>query len=170
MGFVADDQTIANFDPKRLELLDLLEQRLRIDDHTIADDAGHTVVQDPGRNQMQHELSAAGVDGMAGVMSTLVAGHNGIVRREDVDDLAFAFISPLCAKHDDVHADQNTPPGVRDQVSGIRCQVSGVRYQGSGIRDQGSGGVSGRLIFVRLCVICVICEICGCSRRRASFP
>ena len=44
--------------PSRAELVDLLEQRLRIDDHAVADDAGDAGMQDARRDQVQDELRA----------------------------------------------------------------------------------------------------------------
>ena len=67
------DQPIADVDAGARELVDLGEQRLRIDDHAVADDAGDAVVQDAGRQQPQHELPSVGVDGVAGVVSALIA-------------------------------------------------------------------------------------------------
>jgi hypothetical protein len=105
----ADQQAIADVDPEVRELVDLLEQRLRIDDHAVADDADHALVEDPRGNQVEHELSSADIDGVAGVVAALIARHNRKVRRHQVDDLALAFITPLRAENDDVHAvPQNT--------------------------------------------------------------
>ena len=100
---VADHQPVADGDAGALELVDLGEQRLRIDDHAVADDAGDAVVQDAGRQQAQHELAPVGVDGVPGIVTALVAGDDGKIGREQVDDFALAFITPLGAEHRDVH-------------------------------------------------------------------
>ncbi len=89
--------------PSAGQLFDLLEQRLRIDDDAVADDAHHAVVQDAGRDQVQHELLAADVDGVAGVVAALVARHPLEARRHQVDDLALAFVAELGAENDNVH-------------------------------------------------------------------
>ena len=89
--------------PSARQLVDLREQRLRIDDHAVADDAGDAVVQDAGRDQVQDELLAADVDRVAGVVPALVARHAREVRRQQVDDLALAFVAPLRAENGDVH-------------------------------------------------------------------
>jgi hypothetical protein len=64
---------------------------------------------------------------MTGVVAPLVPADDREVRGEEIDDLAFAFVAPLRAKHGDVHAGQNTlPTAVRFQGSGsegIRLQV-----------------------------------------------
>ena len=62
--------------PSRGQLVDLGEQRLRIDDDAVADDAGDAVVQDARRDQVQHELLAVDVDRVAGVVPALVAGDD----------------------------------------------------------------------------------------------
>ena len=54
---VADDQAIADVTPAA-QLVDLREQRVRIDDDAVADDAGDTLVQDARRQQTQHELAS----------------------------------------------------------------------------------------------------------------
>ena len=56
---VADHQAVADVDAGRLELVDLREQRLRIDDHAVADHAGDALVKDAGRQQAQDELAPA---------------------------------------------------------------------------------------------------------------
>ena len=57
----------------------------------------------PGRQQAQHELAAVGVDGVPGVVPALIARDDREVRRQQVDDLALAFVAPLRAEHCDVH-------------------------------------------------------------------
>ena len=100
---VADQQPVADRDAGALQLVDLGEQRLRIDHHAVADDAGDAVVEDAGRQQPQHELASVGIDGVAGIVAALVTGDDRKVGREQVDDLAFALVSPLGAEHRDVH-------------------------------------------------------------------
>ena len=100
---VADHQPVADGDAGALDLVDLGEQRLGIDDDTVADDAGDAVVQDPGRQQAQHELAPVGVDGVPGIVTALVTGDDGKIGREQVDDFPLALITPLGAEHRDVH-------------------------------------------------------------------
>jgi hypothetical protein len=100
---VADDEAIADADAGLRDLVDLGEQRLRIDDDAVADDAGDAVMQDAGRQQPQNELPAVGVDRVSGVVAALIARDDREVRRQQVDDLALALVSPLRAEHGDVH-------------------------------------------------------------------
>ena len=108
MRLVADQQPVADLDAQARQLVDLGEERLRIDDHAVADDAGDALVQDAGRNEVQDELAPADIHRMARVVAALIAGHDGKMRGHQIDDLAFAFVSPLRAEHDDVHRLKNT--------------------------------------------------------------
>jgi hypothetical protein len=94
---------ISNPDSGALQLVDLGEERLRIDDHAVANHTGDAVVQNAGRQQPQHELAAVRVDRVPGVVTTLIPRDNREVRGQQIDDLAFAFVSPLRAEHRDVH-------------------------------------------------------------------
>ena len=99
MRLVADDQPIADVDAGLRQLVDLREERRRIDDDAVADDAGDARMQDAGRQQPQHELAPVGVDGVTGVVAALIPGHDRKVRRQQIDDLALAFVSPLRSKY-----------------------------------------------------------------------
>ena len=59
-------------------------------------------MQDAGRDQMQHELLAVDVHGVAGVVAALIARDRRKVRRQHVDDLALALVAPLRAQNCDV--------------------------------------------------------------------
>lgn len=48
---------------------------------------------------MQHEFVAADVHGVSGVRAALIAGDDGDVATEHIDDLAFSFIAPLRADY-----------------------------------------------------------------------
>ena len=58
---VADEQPVADLDAVLRQLVDLREERLRIDDDAVADDADDAGMQDAGRDQVQDELRAADV-------------------------------------------------------------------------------------------------------------
>ncbi len=58
------------------------------------------LVKDARWNQMQNIGPVADLDRMAGVRTALIAGDDVRFRTEDVDNLAFALISPLCANYD----------------------------------------------------------------------
>jgi hypothetical protein len=107
--FLADEQAAGDVDAQPRQLVHFGKQRDRIDDDAVADGTDDAGMQDAGRNQMQHELLAADVDGVPGVVSALVAANDRKVRREEIDDLAFAFIAPLGAEHAQVHARDMIP-------------------------------------------------------------
>jgi hypothetical protein len=93
--FVADQQAAADVGAERGNLIDLLEQRLRIDHHAVADHAGDAGMEDARRDQVEDELLAVDIHGVAGVVPALITRHRGEVRGEHVNDLALALISPL---------------------------------------------------------------------------
>src|SRR5580698_898402 len=49
------------------------------------------------RNQLQHKLFSVDDDGVAGIVAASIAGNDGEILRQNVDDLAFAFVAPLGA-------------------------------------------------------------------------
>ena len=53
---IADEQAAVTSMPSSRELVDLGEERLRVDDDAVADDAGDVVVQNARRNETQNEL------------------------------------------------------------------------------------------------------------------
>jgi hypothetical protein len=55
----------------------------------------------------------AGEDGVAGVVAALIARHDGKVRREEIHNLALAFVSPLSAENREIHDER-------------RCEVESV--------------------------------------------
>src|SRR5262249_12294594 len=96
-----------DLDALRAQSVNLIEQRLRINHHAIADDAGLARMGDARRNQVQNEFmidfATANDDGVAGVMAALIASDDVEMWREQVNDLAFAFLSPLGADDCEVH-------------------------------------------------------------------
>src|SRR5262245_16874959 len=102
MGAIADEQVaMIDFYALRAQAVDLVEQRMRRDHHAVADDAGLARMGDARRDQVEHEFmvdsAAANDDGMAGVVAALITGDDVEMWREQIDDLALAFVSPLRA-------------------------------------------------------------------------
>jgi len=101
---LTDDQVLSR-DATRLKLVELLEKRLRIDDDAVSDDAGGLRVEDAARDQVEAVLRAARDHRVTGVVSALRADDHVDGIREEVDDLALAFIAPLAADQDrDAHS------------------------------------------------------------------
>ena len=103
----ADAQPLANRHAAGLQAVDFLQQGMRLEHHPVADQALHAGTEDAGRDQMQHGLGAADDQGVAGVMSALETHNRRSLLGEEIDDLAFAFVTPLGADHDDVASHQN---------------------------------------------------------------
>ena len=109
-GVVRQDQRTGFRDPDApvelhagaRELVHLLEQRMRREHHAVADVAGHARMQNARRDQVQHRLPPGDHQRMPGVVSALEAHHALRMRREPVDDLPFALVTPLGADDDDV--------------------------------------------------------------------
>ena len=68
-------------------------------------------MQDARRNQVQDELASADVHRVSRVVSALIARDDREVRRQQIDDLALAFIAPLGAEHAQIHAGSMIPCG-----------------------------------------------------------
>ena len=68
---------------------------LRVDDHAAAHDADNVRAQDAGGDQVQDELAALVLNGVAGVVAALIAGNNVIILAEQVDHAAFALVAPV---------------------------------------------------------------------------
>jgi len=83
------------------EHFDFVDQGLGIDDDARADDGVARRAQDAARNELEDEAIAIEDDGVASVVSAGAA--RDVVKRTGkiVNDLAFAFVAPLRADHDD---------------------------------------------------------------------
>ncbi len=97
----ADLQAAAHFDAVGFEFADLLLQRAWVQHHAVADQAQRIGTQDAGGNQVEHGLLAADHQRVAGVVAALEADDGADILRQQIDDLALAFIAPLGAQHYD---------------------------------------------------------------------
>ena len=73
-------------------------------DDAGADEIETSWVDKAGGENMKIVGDAIGDDGVAGVVTALAAGAQIAGGAEDIDELAFAFIAPLSAKHDGGHS------------------------------------------------------------------
>ena len=103
MRLVADHDPVVDVDAGGHQLVDFAQQSLRIDDNAVADDARNARVQNAGRDQAQHELLSVHVHGVSRVVTALIARNDGEMRRDEVDDLSFAFVAPLRTEDREVH-------------------------------------------------------------------
>ena len=81
------------------QIVDFLDQGEGIDHGAVANHAGLAGMQRSGRNQPQDELLPVHDQGMGGVVATLKAHHDIGVGGQQVHDLAFALVTPLCADY-----------------------------------------------------------------------
>ena len=77
-----------------LELVELADQHLGIDDAAVADHA-RLAADDAARQRADLVCLLADDDRVPGIRAALVAAHDIRVLREQVDDLALAFVAPL---------------------------------------------------------------------------
>ncbi len=108
MGAIGDLQVVRDHHVSFLEAVDFLQKLLRVHDDTVADHAVLLGREYSGWNQMQCIFLAGDDDGMAGIGTTVVADDVVVIRGEQINDLALAFIAPLktddCCIGTDLHA------------------------------------------------------------------
>jgi hypothetical protein len=86
----------------RLQLCHLIEERLRIEHHAIADHREFGRPQHARRQQRELVGDAVDDQGMAGIVATLEAHNDVGLLRQPVDDLALPFVAPLGADDDNI--------------------------------------------------------------------
>ena len=99
---IGDQQATVGLDPRRLEAVDLFQQRRRRDHHAVTE---HTLlfrVKDPGWDQVEREVPIGELHRMAGVMPALEANDGVETGTNQVDDLALTFVAPLKTDDDGV--------------------------------------------------------------------
>ncbi len=96
----ADLEPRRHVDARGLEHVDFLEQRGRREHDAIADVAGDLVAQDARRYEVEHRLAPADDQRVAGIVTALEANDTLRMIGQPVDDLAFAFVTPLGADDD----------------------------------------------------------------------
>src|SRR6185295_16071687 len=95
-----DEEPPVHVDPLLDQRVPLLAERVAVDDDAVSDVAEGVGTEDPGRDQVEHERAIPHHDGVAGVRSALVAGHDVGLLAQEIDDLALALVTPLGADHD----------------------------------------------------------------------
>jgi hypothetical protein len=90
-----DSEIISDFDVPSSQAVDLFEEFRRVDDHAIGDDAGATRKQDARGDKVQCVAFIAHHDGMAGIGPAVVSDDVVVIVREEIDEFALAFVSPL---------------------------------------------------------------------------
>lgn len=104
-----DAQALAHRHALLFQLGDFAQQRIRRQHHAIADQALHAFAQDARWNQVQDGFLAIDHQGVASVVTTLVANYGSRLLGEQVDDLALALITPLGAQDYDILTHNTCP-------------------------------------------------------------
>jgi hypothetical protein len=99
-----NQNTTLRVDPAGVEMIEFSEERLQIEDDPITQSALGPWMEDTGRQLLEDELVLTHDDRVAGVCTPLVAHHHIGLLGQHVDELAFAFVTPLCPDDDDTAA------------------------------------------------------------------
>src|SRR5690606_24237516 len=89
-------------------------------DDPVTNNAGHTVAQNTGRQQMQDGLLPFNNKCVPGIVATLKAGNHGSLLSQQVNDLALAFIAPLRSQHN------NTSTHLHSSLLENLLKISGI--------------------------------------------
>jgi len=94
VGLGADEQPALEPVAERDEPVHLREERRRVDDHAVADQAALAGAEDTAGHQVQHDRAPVDDDAVPGVRSALVARHEVVLGGEHVHDLALPLVPP----------------------------------------------------------------------------
>ena len=97
MGATRDLQIRTDLDTSLMKAFDFLQELLGIHHDAVADDAGCSLPQNPGRDQVQDVLGLADNDRVSGVGSALGSGYDVRLFGHEIDDLALTLVAPLGA-------------------------------------------------------------------------
>ncbi len=100
MGAIADEEAAIHLHAVVTQSGDFFEKCDGIEDYTVADYAAASGAQHATRDQLQDKFFAVDDDCVPGIVASGVASHDGKIFGEDIDDLAFAFVTPLGADDD----------------------------------------------------------------------
>ncbi|MEY5013755.1 MAG: hypothetical protein RIS92_113 [Verrucomicrobiota bacterium] len=84
------------------EAFDFSGDRDGVEDDAVADDAHFIGAKDSGRDEVQDVFGSSDDDRVTGVIAALGANDDVGVFGEEIDDFAFAFITPLGADENGV--------------------------------------------------------------------
>jgi hypothetical protein len=94
---IADEQVAVDGNAGFAKGLYFTHQRHGIEHHAVANHCTAARTKYPAGNKLQDELTPANQDGMASVVSAGITRYDFEALRKNIDDLAFAFVSPLRA-------------------------------------------------------------------------
>ena len=99
----------------RFEHVDFVEQRRQVNNDSVGDHRNDVRVQNSRRHELQRILLAIDDHGMARVVAALIAHDVGVLFRQQVDDLGFAFVAPLGSDNDSDWHDAPRPGFTRQK-------------------------------------------------------
>jgi len=100
MGAIADEEAAIHLHAVVTQSGNFFEKCNGIENYTVSDYAAASCAQHATRDQLQDKLFAVDDDCVAGIVAAGVASHDGKILRQDIDDLALAFVTPLGADDD----------------------------------------------------------------------
>jgi hypothetical protein len=100
VGAVGDQQTALVVDPVLVQLRELVEHGRNVQDNAVAQDVYTLVVKDTAGEQVESVLVPVGNDSMAGVRTSVETRADIVILGQDVDELAFALVTPLGTQDD----------------------------------------------------------------------
>src|SRR5579875_371022 len=87
------------------QFIHFLDQPFGIDDDAIADDAGCIGIKNTGWDKTEGEFTFFMHYAVAGIATALIPHDEISMHCQFIDDLAFAFIAPLCAYNSNCYHD-----------------------------------------------------------------
>ncbi|RMN95057.1 hypothetical protein ALQ50_05526 [Pseudomonas coronafaciens pv. coronafaciens] len=120
----ADAQALAHRNAFLFQLDDFAQERVGGDHHTIADQALHAFAQHTGRDQVQYGLLTVDHQGVASIVATLITHYGGSMFGQQINDLAFALITPLSAQDYDILTHNTCPHSRKLGAGGGRQEYS----------------------------------------------
>ncbi len=102
MGIIADCDVIVDFHSVSSELFYLFQKCFGVDDNSIPDDTQLARMKYPGRNEVKNDFFLVDDNRVAGIVSSLIAGHCIKGRSQKVDYLPLALITPLGADNEQI--------------------------------------------------------------------
>src|SRR3989344_1031369 len=125
----ADTQALAHRYAFFFQLGDLAQQGVRCNHHAVADQALHAFAQYARRDQVQDSFFTVDHQGVTGVVATLVAHYGGSMFGQQINDLAFALITPLGAQDYDILTHNTCPHSRKLGAGGSRQENSRSQWR-----------------------------------------
>ncbi|RMV57311.1 hypothetical protein ALP09_04765 [Pseudomonas amygdali pv. lachrymans] len=120
----ADAQTLTHRNAFLFQLDDFAQERVGSNHYTVTDQALHAFAQYTGRNQVQYGFLTVDHQCVTSVVATLIANYGGSMFGQQINDLAFALITPLSAQDYDILTHNTCPHSRKLGAGGGRQEYS----------------------------------------------